>query len=355
MGPEFEQSFPVPLARTIVSDLRAPRAWVYWIDMLCCAALGWGSFALLIASPDYSVQQVLFGLVAGLALYRGVIFTHELAHAPREVFCAFRTSWNWLCGFPMLVPSFTYRGVHRDHHRRDVYGRKNDGEYVPFGADRPYKIVLYALLPVVLPLLFAARFTLLVPLAYLNRRVRRFVWQRASSLTIDLSYRRRMPSVEEAPVWRRQELGSFAYASGAIALVAVGVWPVRVLVAWYAVAVLVLFVNSLRTLAAHRYRNPGDQSMELSEQFLDSVDVPGHRFWTALWAPVGLRYHATHHLFPSIPYHALRSAHLRLVAELPDNRIYLRATRKSLRDALGRLWQDARASQVEPEHRLSFS
>ncbi len=25
----------------------------------------------------------------------------------------------------------------------------------------------------------------------------------------------------------------------------------------------------------------------------------------ALWAPVGLRYHATHHLFMSMPYHNL--------------------------------------------------
>ena len=44
-------------------------------------------------------------------------------------------------------------------------------------------------------------------------------------------------------------------------------------------------------------------------------------FITGLWAPVGLRYHATHHLFMSMPYHHnLSKAQRRLVNGLSDIR-----------------------------------
>ena len=81
--------------------------------------------------------------------------------------------------------------------------------------------------------------------------------------------------------------------------------------------------------------------MSRSEEFLDSVNVPGIPFITALWAPVGLRFHATHHLFPSMPYHELHKAHNALIAELPDNSAYLSASRDSLFDALAQLWHEA--------------
>jgi fatty acid desaturase len=83
--------------------------------------------------------------------------------------------------------------------------------------------------------------------------------------------------------------------------------------------------------------------MDFAEQYLDSVNVPGHPLLTTLWAPVGLRYHATHHLFPALPYHALGPAHRRLATELPDPTLYLQTTRNSLWDALRRLWLEARA------------
>ncbi len=81
--------------------------------------------------------------------------------------------------------------------------------------------------------------------------------------------------------------------------------------------------------------------MTVAEQFLDSVDVPGNSLLTGLWAPVGLRYHATHHLFPRMPYHALGKAYRLLESQLSDNTLYLKATRSSLWDALRRLWLDA--------------
>ncbi len=82
--------------------------------------------------------------------------------------------------------------------------------------------------------------------------------------------------------------------------------------------------------------------MSFEEQILDSTDIPGNLLLTALWAPVGLRYHATHHLFTGIPYHCLGEAHRRLTRELPPNSLYPQVCRKSLWSALAQLWREAR-------------
>ncbi len=336
--------FPLSEATAIVKDLFTPNPWIYWVDYLFHMTLGWTAFILVLHSPTLSLWQLFFYVVSALALYRSVIFTHELAHLKKDTFKAFRVVWNISCGFPLLAPSFTYHGVHNDHHKRSVYGTTHDGEYVPFAVRRPYKIIAYLVLSFALPLLFASRFLLLTPLSYFHKNLRRFVWERASSLTIDLSYHRAEPSLRDDKTWQLQELFAFLYGMAVVLLVSLGLFSYQVLVLWYLVTVLIFLLNSLRTLAAHCYRNPGDRVMDFGEQFLDSVNVPGNLFLTALWAPVGLRYHATHHLFPSMPYHALGKAHRRLSRGLPDPTLYLSTIRKGLWDALWRLWKEASLS-----------
>jgi fatty acid desaturase len=72
-------------------------------------------------------------------------------------------------------------------------------------------------------------------------------------------------------------------------------------------------------------------------QFLDSVNVPPPTLLPALWAPVGLRYHAIHHLLPGLPYHALGEAHRRLSAALPGGSPYHRANYAGLPGLVRRL------------------
>lgn len=347
-------SFSLDEARALVRDLREPDARIYWADFLFHVGLGWGAFAFTLKSPPLPLQQGASFVVCVLALYRAVIFTHELAHVRTGALPGFRTVWNLLCGFPMLVPSFMYRGVHNDHHQRDLYGTDEDGEYLPFACQRPYRMVLHVLLSLVVPLLLVVRFVVLVPLAHVHPKMRRIVWEGASSLTIDPRYRRRPPAAGDERRWRVQEAAAFLYAAAVIVLVALGSLPASVLVLWYLVAASVLFLNSLRTLAAHAYRNPGDRPMDVAGQCLDSVNIPGNRFLTPLWAPVGLRYHATHHLFPVLPYHALGTAHRRLVRDLSGRDAYLETSRSSLFDALRRLWRDAdRASRASSSTSLA--
>lgn len=334
-------------ARELVKDLFVPHPAIYWPDFLLSATIGWAAFVATLALPAFSVGQAAAFVISGLALYRAVIFTHELAHLKKGTFKFFRLVWNLTCGFALMVPSFTYHGVHNDHHTRDIYGTTLDGEYVPFATNKPYKIITYVLLAFILPLFFAVRFLILTPLGWLSRRLGKIIWQRASSLTIDLAYYRPGPAKRDDQTWRWQELGAFLYGWAAVLGVVLGLIPAQALGLWYLVAWFIFTLNSFRTLAAHAYRNPGDRSMSVSEQYLDSVDIPGNNFLTPLWAPVGLRYHATHHLFPAMPYHSLARAHRRLVVNLSDNRLYLQATRGSLRQALGALWRDAAMSQSE--------
>jgi fatty acid desaturase len=95
-------------------------------------------------------------------------------------------------------------------------------------------------------------------------------------------------------------------------------------------------VNHLRTLGAHRYENAGGV-MTLDEQIADSVNLWGPallRPLTALLAPVGLRFHALHHLFPTLPYHALGVVHRQLMRELPASAVYRTSSEPALACAL---------------------
>jgi len=93
--------------------------------------------------------------------------------------------------------------------------------------------------------------------------------------------------------------------------------------------VTLVVINNVRTLGAHRWLGDG-RELSFEEQLLDSVNYPDRPWITELWGPVGTRYHALHHLFPSIPYHNLGIAHRRLAAGLPVDSLYHETTRVSL-------------------------
>ncbi|MDX1400794.1 MAG: fatty acid desaturase [Kiloniellales bacterium] len=336
-------AFPLREARALVRDLATPKPHVYWLDFLVSVTLGWGAFGLALWAPSFSMLQLGSYLVAMLALYRAAIFIHELAHLKKGTFKLFRFVWNAVCGVPLLIPSFTYDGVHNHHHMRDVYGTKEDGEYLPFATGKPAEMLGFVLLSAVIPFLFLARFVLLTPISYLVPALRRFAWERASSLTIDFSYKRPENAIRNDEAWRIQEFATFVFASAVLTAVVWGVIPWKVLVLWYAISVMVFFLNALRTLAAHAYRNPGDEKMGVAEQYHDSVDIPGNPIISTLWAPVGLRFHATHHLFPGIPYHNLGEANRRLLEQLSDTRVPQATQRRGLWPALRQIWGESKA------------
>ena len=346
--PPYIKEFPLREAHHLVRDLMTPNPWIYWIDFMFHILLGWAAFFTALLSPLFSVWQLAGYVIAVLALYRSAIFVHELAHLKKGTFNKFRLVWNLICGIPLMIPSFTYDGVHNDHHKPDIYGTSKDGEYLPFATRRPVEMVVYVLLSFLIPALLVARFLLLTPLSYLIPPLRKIVWERASSLTIDPNYRRAENTIRNDLNWRQQEMASCLFAAVIIALVALEVLPYSFIVLWYLITVTIFILNSLRTLAAHAYRNPGEHKMTLAEQYLDSINIPGNFLITPLWAPVGLRYHATHHLFMSMPYHNLGKAQRRLVNGLTDNSQYIKTIRSGLWDALKRIWHES--STTTPPH-----
>jgi len=341
--------FPLKEARKLVKDLWKPDARIYWTDFTLSAAIGWGAVAVATMAANYSLVQILALVVATLGLYRAVIFIHEIAHFRKGTFTAFRRFFNAFCGMPMMVPAYTYADVHIDHHKPQVYGTAEDGEYLPFAVDKPWKIVAFIVQALIVPGLLLLRYTVLMPLTLIIPAFRRYVWKRASSLVIDFAYIRPEPKKDQVAGWLLEDIFTGIYAYVALGLMYMGTLPWKLLAIWYMVTILIFVLNGLRTLAAHAYRNGGRERMTQQEEFLDSVDIPGNRYISALWAPVGLRFHATHHLFPGMPYHSLEKAYFRLKAELPDNRLYLAATRPSLMAAVAQLWREAKAAQKDAQ------
>ena len=340
------RTFSMAEVKKIVEDLFEANPKIYWADFLFNALVGWAALAAAVLFPAGSLFQIAAFLLAVLGLYRAVIFIHELAHLKKDSFPVFRVVWNLLCGFPLMVPSFTYMGVHIDHHKQKLYGTQEDGEYLPFVIVGRFRILLFLIMMAAAPAFVAFRFLVLTPLSYGIPPLRKFLWQRVSSLVIDSTYIRPEPTDRDGRSWRLQEFCTFLYALAGALLLVKGILPLKAFWVWYAVAGSILFVNGVRTLVAHCYRNPADHVLEFSDQFLDSVTVPGVFFITPLWAPVGLRFHAVHHLFPGMPYHNLGKAHQRFLKQLPADSSYHLTLRKGLVDALGRLWKETSEHQA---------
>lgn len=330
--------------RAEVSDLFEPSPLIYWLDLAVHASLGWGAFALAVSTTGWPAAISI--LVAALALYRGVIFTHELVHVRRDALPGFRVAWNAVCGVPALAPSFFYDGVHQEHHFRQHYGTPEDGEYLAFGHPPRRMILIYIASHAVIPVLAILRFGLIAPLSWVWPAVRPAVLRRMSSLSIDPRYVRKVP--KEIPVaWRLQEAACTLYVWGAGAALWWGWLPWRALWTWYVVLLIILILNGFRTLAAHRYANQNG-TMTREEQLLDSVNIAGHSPLTPVLAPVGLRYHALHHLFPTMPYHNLGAAHRRLMAKLPADAAYRATVEPGFSAALSDLWRRAGERAARP-------
>ncbi|MBT3275076.1 MAG: fatty acid desaturase [Spirochaetales bacterium] len=336
--------FPIHKARKLIMHLARPNPTVYWFDYLLSVSVGWAAFVFVLVPEVPTALRLVLGIISAFTLYRSTIFIHELTHLKRGTFKAFRIVWNLLSGFPMMLPSFVYKGVHTEHHVKSIYGTSEDGEYWPFIHTKRFQIVGFPAISLILPFYFAFRFIVLTPVILVSRRLRAFTWSWISSLAIIAKYRRPLPDTpKERANWVMQEWCAGLYGAAVIVLVLLQVIPAATLALWYGISAFAFFLNAFRTLVAHSYRNKGDRPMSESEQLLDSANVTSRL--AGLWAPVGLRYHATHHLFMLMPYHQLGKAHKTLMRELPPDSLYHETLRSSLIGALGRLWREAGAAK----------
>lgn len=317
-----EDSAMLRAAVELTRDLGTARAAIYWPDFLASAFAGYAGLAVAILA-DQRWAVVLGGVIAALALYRAVGFIHELTHIRKGALPGFRLAWNLMVGIPLLVPSFMYEGVHTQHHAKTRYGTADDPEYLPLALMKPWSLPLFIIAAMLAPLALIFRFAVLTPLSVIIPPLRRIVVERYSALSINPAYRRRAPEGDFARMWAWQEAGASLWAITLVASIFLLGW--RPLLTGMVIFACVAVVNQLRTLVAHLWENEGEP-MTVTGQFLDSVNVPPPAPLAALWAPVGLRYHALHHLLPSMPYHSLGETHRRLVAHLGDGSTYGKAS-----------------------------
>ena len=314
-------------------DISTALPQKYWPDMLLSASIGYAALAgaILIGDP---VLAAASGVVAALALYRALLFIHELTHIHRDALPGFRLAWNILVGIPVLTPSLMYEGVHTLHHARTRYGTAEDPEYLPLALMKPWSLPAFILVALLAPPALLLRCAVLVPLGAVIPPLRNLVWQRMSSLSINPGFRRRPPegAFRRMVIW--QEAGASAWAIALLASTQFIGW--RPLLIALAVLSGTAALNQLRTLVAHLWQNHGE-AMTVTAQYLDSVNVPPPGIVPALWAPVGLRYHALHHLLPSVPYHALGEAHRRLSVQFGEGSTYAGASYPGMRMLVARI------------------
>ena len=305
-------------ARDLTQGLGEARPGIYWPDMLISTAIGYGAIATAILTDSLAIA-VIAGLVGALALYRSLMFIHELTHIHRDALPGFRMAWNLMVGCILLTPSFMYEGVHTIHHKRTQYGTVEDPEYLPLALMKPWSLPAFVIVALLAPVALLVRFAVLVPLGALFPAIRTFAWERFSSLSINPDFRRKPPEGNFAKRVLWQETVASLWA---ITLLASTYWiGWRPLLIALAIVSFTALLNQLRTLVAHLWENEGEP-MTVTAQFLDSVNVPPPGIAAEIWAPVGLRYHALHHLMPSMPYHDLPEAHRRLASELGTGSTY---------------------------------
>ena len=335
-APGSEDKEMLRQAAMLTRDLHAPNPVMYWGDCFGSAAIGYAALLGAIASGNAWLTAALV-LVSILTLYRAALFIHEITHLDHRKLPGFRLAWNIGIGAPLMLPSFLYEGIHAVHHSRAHYGTERDPEYIPLAHMRPWSLPLFTIGAVAMPALMFLRFGILGPLSWVIPPLRRVLVERFSALEVNPSYHRPAPEGDFARRWKVQEAAASVVAVTILATTALGILPLRAFALYCGVVAGVALLNQTRTLVAHLWENDGEQ-LSLTDQYRDSTNVPA-AFPGVLWAPVGLRFHALHHLLPRLPYHSLPEAHRRLSAALPETSAYPQANYGSLSTLLKRLGQ----------------
>ena len=326
-------------AREICGDLFTVRSSIYWVDFVFSASIAYVLASVYLASPVTSILAWGSFFGAAVFLYRASMFIHEIVHLSAGEMKFFRRFWNFFAGVPMMVPSFTYES-HLHHHSSRHYGTDNDGEYLPLASGTIGGVFVFLMQVFFQPLLVVFRYAIWTPISFCNTKLRNWTLQHATSLVINFQYENHKRAEKQSAEDTFWELFTAFRVYVMFGLVFLGTMPIERLPKIYLLAVFVLVLNHVRTLAAHRYTSDGSTISHL-DQFLDSTNITGN-WLTELMCPLGLRYHALHHLFPKIPYYNLGVAHRRLVRDLPKDSLYHETVYPDMKSAISELLSSVR-------------
>lgn len=298
-----------------LAHLFKPNPWIFWTDLIVSSTVGWTAFVLSLNVDSFALTALCL-VVSAYAMYRTLAFTHEMEHLKDGDLPYFRAGWHLVCGAPFCMPHFIYRGLHRIHHSTRYYGTPEDPEYLPFAAQGSFREpILFMALAFVFPLMVSARYLLMAPLSLFSPALRKFVVTKASGFVMKLDYSRRVPTGRDMLIWRIEEVTTVIFVWSVVALVWIGSLPALLFVHWFIVLASIMVLNGFRGLAAtHRYASSGEV-LSFEDHIYDCVNLNRFSLLNELVGPVGLTYHATHHIFPGLPYYALPKAHRLLMQE----------------------------------------
>lgn len=305
---------------SLCADLFEKNMRLYWLDFLCTYFVFLAALALVLTGSF--LTAALAAVVGGLAAYRCGSFIHEIVHFSKKDVKQqrFRYVWNLLFGIPMLSPSVLYMS-HLDHHVASTFGTAQDPEYVPIKGRSYLNLFKFVFFHAIGPTLLVLLRVYLRPLSWVSPKLWSKLGHRGLALVINWSY---TPTRKTAPDGfdRYALVLSTLYAYAYLFLILTGV--VSLFLVWKISIVVFgsLILNGVRTLVAHRYTNYQNDTLNKEGQLLDSLNLTIHPLAGMVFAPVGLRFHALHHLLPALPYHNLAAAHQKLVATLPEGDAY---------------------------------
>jgi fatty acid desaturase len=168
----------------------------------------------------------------------------------------------------------------------------------------------------------------------------------ASSLTMNWRYERRLTAQDD---WTSTALEwlCWARATWMLAIVFAGFSDWTRLPLLYSLGLGVLLLNQARQLADHHFDSEGEP-LDMDAHILDSCNFTGPCWMTWLLFPFSIRYHALHHLEPTLPYHNLAAAHAHLSTNLPSDSPYHRLEQPDWWTVAGKTLIIGRSANAEP-------
>jgi len=292
----------------------------FWTHSLFSVACAYAAAGIYLSSQVLWVKALAFP-IAVFWLYRAGSFVHEVAHLSHKELRIFKVVWNIVVGVPTLTPSTFFTKHHRDHHSQRMYGSPEDPEYVVNCCEpgRWISLMKYFGHIAIFPLFVFARF-FFAPLSFVHPKVRTWVLRNASSFTFNSSYRRDISNMDHR-AFIPLELLCWLRASMIPLGVLLGVTHWTRMPQLYLLGFTVLLINQMRQLADHHFESDGSMP-DFEAHVVDSCNFTSGDPLTRLFFPFAIRYHALHHLFPSLPYHNLAAAHEYLLQELPADSPY---------------------------------
>lgn len=323
MNPQADQWIHVARGRLNQSEVNffQVKPVRFWFDFLLSVTIAYTAGTIYLESQLFSWPQLIAFPLTVFWLYRVGSLIHEVAHLSHYEMRTFKVVWNLVVGVMTLSPSPFFTRHHRDHHTQRLYGTPLDPEYVVniWRRGSWLSMLGYLAIIAVFPLLVFLRF-LLAPLTYLHPRLREWTLTRASSMTLNWRYVRKMTPHDRWAIGAVEWL-CFLRAAVIPLMVLLGVNPWWRIPQLYLLGFTILLMNQARQLADHHFEGDGGK-LGLSDHIRDSCNYTSKDLLTWLFFPFAIRYHALHHLFPMLPYHNLKAAHAYLLRELPADSPY---------------------------------